>query len=175
MNSRFKKHRHPPFFSKNEKFHCNSVYNHVSRFLKNVRMFEKKVSVLMLLPGLYGGLYGQNLPYKFKNSYGDFQNRKFEKSHILVNRTISSGPQSDKISRIWETDFFDGWRLGWRSGALKEKQKHSRLFFRGAPRGVFCTFSDGGRVWWSYGLSHIGLPVTNCNFWIFPTRDGLTI
>ena len=32
-------------------------------------------------PGLYGGLYGQNLPYKFKNSYGDFQNRNFEKSH----------------------------------------------------------------------------------------------
>ena len=32
-------------------------------------------------PGLYGGLYGQNLPYKFKNSYGDFQNRNFETSH----------------------------------------------------------------------------------------------
>jgi hypothetical protein len=32
-------------------------------------------------PGLYGGLYGQNLPYKFKNSYGDLRNRNFEKSH----------------------------------------------------------------------------------------------
>jgi hypothetical protein len=28
--------------------------------------------------GLYGGLYGQNLPYKFKNSYGDFWNRNLE-------------------------------------------------------------------------------------------------
>jgi len=37
--------------------------------------------VLIFSPGLYGGLYGQNLPYKFKNSYGDFQNRNFEKSH----------------------------------------------------------------------------------------------
>ena len=37
----------------------------------------------------YGELYGQNLPYKFKKSYGDFQNRNFEKSH----RTI--GPRSD--------------------------------------------------------------------------------
>ena len=40
-------------------------------------------------PGLYGGLYGQNLPYKFKKSYGDLQNRNFEKSH----RT--TGPRSD--------------------------------------------------------------------------------
>jgi hypothetical protein len=27
---------------------------------------------------MYGGLYGQNLPYKFKNSYGDFQNHNFD-------------------------------------------------------------------------------------------------
>ena len=47
--------------------------------------FDDSVSCL----GLYGGLYGQNLPYKFKNSYGDFQNRNFEKSH----RT--TGPRSD--------------------------------------------------------------------------------
>ena len=32
-------------------------------------------------PSLYGGLYGQNLPYKFKKSYGDFQNRS-SKNHI---------------------------------------------------------------------------------------------
>jgi hypothetical protein len=32
----------------------------------------------MLFPELCGGLYGQNLPYKFKNSYGDFWNRDFE-------------------------------------------------------------------------------------------------
>ena len=35
-------------------------------------------------PGLYGRLYGQNLPYKFKNSYGDFQNRNFEKPIELL-------------------------------------------------------------------------------------------
>jgi hypothetical protein len=40
-----------------------------------------KRGVLIFFPGLYGGLYGQNLPYKFKKSYGDLQNRNFEKSH----------------------------------------------------------------------------------------------
>ena len=42
---------------------------------------SRKKGVCGFFPGLYGGLYGQNLPYKFKNSYGDFQNRNFEKSH----------------------------------------------------------------------------------------------
>jgi hypothetical protein len=32
-----------------------------------IRIFEHSVS----FPRLYGGLYGQNLPYKFKKSYGD--------------------------------------------------------------------------------------------------------
>jgi hypothetical protein len=45
--------------------------------------------VLIVFLGLYGGLYGQNLPYKFKKSYSDFQNRNFEKLH----RT--TGPRSD--------------------------------------------------------------------------------
>jgi hypothetical protein len=36
--------------------------------------------VLIFFPGLYGGLYGQNLPYKFKKSYADFH-RNFEKPH----------------------------------------------------------------------------------------------
>jgi hypothetical protein len=40
----------------------------------------EKRGVLILSPGLYGGLYGQNLPYKFKKSYADFRNRNFEKS-----------------------------------------------------------------------------------------------
>jgi hypothetical protein len=48
-------------------------------------MFGDSVSC----PGLYGGLYGQNLPYKFKKSYGELQSHKFEKSH----RT--TGPRSD--------------------------------------------------------------------------------
>ena len=46
-------------------------------------------------PGLYGGLYGQNLPYKFKKSYGDFRSRNFEKSH----RT--TGPRSDLRPDSW--------------------------------------------------------------------------
>ena len=54
------------------------------------RVFLRYVNISMC-PGLYGGLYGQNLPYKFKKSYGDFQNRNFEKSH----RTRSTGPRSD--------------------------------------------------------------------------------
>jgi hypothetical protein len=50
---------------------------------------REKVGVLIFFVGLYGGLYGQNLPYKFKKSYGDFQNRNFEKSHR------ANGPRSD--------------------------------------------------------------------------------
>jgi hypothetical protein len=42
---------------------------------------REKGGVLIFFPGLYGGLYGQNLPYKFKKSHGDFQNRNFE-NHI---------------------------------------------------------------------------------------------
>ena len=52
-------------------------------FLKNVLIFEKKGGCWFFFPCLYGGLYGQNLPYKFKNSYGDFRNCNFE-NHILV-------------------------------------------------------------------------------------------
>jgi hypothetical protein len=50
---------------------------------------REKGGVQIFFPGLYGGLYGQNLPHKFKKSHGDFQDRKFEKSH----RT--TGPRSD--------------------------------------------------------------------------------
>ena len=51
----------------------------------SIRISDGNVSC----PGLYGGLHGLNLPYKFKELYGDFQNRDFEKSH----RT--TGPQLD--------------------------------------------------------------------------------
>jgi hypothetical protein len=44
----------------------NSPPYHGGRFLKNVLIFEKKGGA-DFFPGLYGGLYGQNLPYKFKN------------------------------------------------------------------------------------------------------------
>jgi hypothetical protein len=46
-------------------------------------------------PGLYGGLYRQNLPYKSKKLYGGFQNRNFEKPH----RT--TGPRSDLKPDSW--------------------------------------------------------------------------
>jgi hypothetical protein len=52
-----------------------------------IRIFDGNVSC----PGLYGGSYeyGQNLSYKFKKLYGNFQNRNFEKLH----RT--TGPRLD--------------------------------------------------------------------------------
>jgi hypothetical protein len=61
----------------------------------NISTCKSRDSVSCL--GLYGGLYGQNLPYKFKNSYGDFCNRTFEKSHI--HRT--TGPRSDLRPDSW--------------------------------------------------------------------------
>jgi hypothetical protein len=65
----------------------------------SIRIFENSVSC----PGLYDGLYGQNLPYKFKNLYCDFWNRNFEKSH----RT--SGPRSDLIldPSFWENSVLE--------------------------------------------------------------------
>jgi hypothetical protein len=51
--------------------------------------------VLFFPPGLYGGLYGQNLPYEFKKPYGGFQDRHFEKS----NRT--TGPLSNLRPDSW--------------------------------------------------------------------------
>ena len=45
-------------------------------------------------PGLYGGLYGQNLAYKFKKLYGDFYYRNFEKSYWT---TGSRGQIWDRI------------------------------------------------------------------------------
>ena len=89
----------PPLFLKDENFFQKSASMVVIllkfRLQPTWPIFEKcshlreKGGVLIFFPGLYGGLYGQNLPYKFKKSYGDFQNRNFEKSH----RT--TGPRSD--------------------------------------------------------------------------------
>ena len=50
-------------------------------FLRYVNIMICKFEDSVSCPGLYSGLYGQNLPYKFKNSYDDFRNRNFEKSH----------------------------------------------------------------------------------------------
>ena len=64
--------------------HCHQIYirKEISRpgFL-NVNRQSCKFGGSVSCPGLYGGLYGQNLPYKFKKSYGDFRSRNFEKSH----------------------------------------------------------------------------------------------
>ena len=53
-------------------------------FLRYVNISMCKFRDSVSCPGLYGGLYGQNLPYKFKNSYGDFEDLNFEKSHTAV-------------------------------------------------------------------------------------------
>jgi hypothetical protein len=61
---------------------------------KNFSHPREKEGVLFFFPGLYGGLYGQNLPYKFKKSYGDFQNRNFEKSHRTTGSRSDLRPDS---------------------------------------------------------------------------------
>jgi hypothetical protein len=56
------------------------------------KYFDVQIWGQCVMPGVvleYGGLYWQNLPYKFKNSYDDLRNPNFEKS----NRT--TGPRSD--------------------------------------------------------------------------------
>ena len=55
---------------------------------------REKWGVLNFFPGLYGGLYGQNLPHKFKKSYGHFQNRNFEKSHRTTGLRSDLSPDS---------------------------------------------------------------------------------
>jgi hypothetical protein len=70
----------------------NKLYRLTSSFFALRKFFETHFGWQCVMPGepgLYGGLYGQNLPYKFKKSHDDFRNRNFEKSH----RT--TGPQSD--------------------------------------------------------------------------------
>jgi hypothetical protein len=95
----FSKASEPPLFLEDENIFQKSarVVGIIFQLLVQPRepIFEKcshlreKGGGADFFPGLYGGLYGQNLPYKFKKSYGDFQNRNFEKSH----RT--TGPRSD--------------------------------------------------------------------------------
>jgi hypothetical protein len=82
-----------------------------------------KGGVLIFFPGLYGGLYGQNLPYKFKKPYGDFQNRNFEKSH----RT--TGPRSDLRPDSWS----------WANSGLDTT---SRIF----ENGIFWVTTSAGRI-----------------------------
>ena len=76
-------------------FCCNSTPHHGGRFWKNVLIFEKKTRCWFLV--LVCMVYGQNLPYKFKKSYDDIQNRNIEKSH----RT--TGPWSDLRPDSWSS------------------------------------------------------------------------
>ena len=91
MAGRFKKASAPPLFLEHENFPQKSGSMVAPEITVEVQpwspIFEKcshlreKRRDSDFFPGLYGVLYGQNLPYKFKNSYGDFRNRNFEKSH----------------------------------------------------------------------------------------------
>ena len=51
-------------------------------------------------PGLYGGLYRQNLPYKFKNSYSGFRNHNF-KIHIELLAPVRSETGSVILGKFW--------------------------------------------------------------------------
>jgi hypothetical protein len=89
-------------------------------------------------PGLYGGLYGQNLPYKFKSSYGDFKNRNFEKSHRTTGpRPVRSETRFVILGKFWSRFDLQQRRnrkfLGDDQGCLSEQ---TVLFEEGAGRDV---------------------------------------
>jgi hypothetical protein len=76
-------------FSLRKSIQCSTLYRLTSSFLRYMNILMCKFADSVSCLGLYGGLYGQNLQYKFKKSYGDFRNRNFEKPY----RT--TGPRSD--------------------------------------------------------------------------------
>jgi hypothetical protein len=82
-------------FSRRKSIEFNKLYRLTSSFLRYVNISMCKFDGSVSCPGLYGGLYGQNLLYNFKNSEGDFRSRNFEKSH----RT--TGPWSDLRPDSW--------------------------------------------------------------------------
>jgi hypothetical protein len=94
------------------------------------------------------GLYGQNLPYKFKKSYGDFRNRNFEKPRRTTGPQSDLRPDSwswansglDTTSRIFENDFFVGDDQGeWSKGTVSTCPAPRRLSYRGfkpKPAGI---------------------------------------
>jgi len=69
-------------FSRRESIGFNKLYRLTSSFFALRKYFDVQIWWQCVMPGLYGGLYGQDLPYKFKNSYGNFQNHNSEKNHI---------------------------------------------------------------------------------------------
>ena len=81
----------PPFFLEDENIFQKSASMVVYGFAIELQpwspIFEKssylreKGGVQIFFPGLYGGLYGQNLPYKSKKSYDDFPQIATSKKH----------------------------------------------------------------------------------------------
>ena len=82
-------------FSIRKSIQCSTLYRLTSSFFALRKYLDTHFWGQVSCMGLYGGLYGQNLPYKFKKSYGDLRNRNFEKSH----RT--TGPRSDLRPDSW--------------------------------------------------------------------------
>ena len=85
MKGRFKKASAPPFFSEDKNFFQKSAFMVQwgiqfpivpwrPIFEKSSHLREKG-GVLIFSPGLYVGLYGQNLPYKFKKLHGDLESQ----------------------------------------------------------------------------------------------------
>jgi hypothetical protein len=96
MKGRFKKHQHPPF-QKSATMVAWGIELPMEPSWPNFRKSfhpGEKGGLLIFFPFLYGGLYGQNLPYKFKKPYGDFQNRNFEKSHRTTDPRSDLRPDS---------------------------------------------------------------------------------
>ena len=110
MKGRFQKHQHPLFLEDENIF---QKLGSIVPFLLQFRVvpwrpiFEKcshlreKGGLLNFSLGLYGRLYGQNLLYKFKNSYGDFQNRNFEKITMNYWSPVRSETGLVILSKFW--------------------------------------------------------------------------
>ena len=124
-------------FSRRKSIEFNKFYRLTSCFLRyvnsSIRIFGDSVSC----PGLYGGLYGQNLPYKFKKSYGDFQHRNFEKSHRTTGPPDRSGAGFVILSKFWSRYDLQNFRkrifLGDDQGELSKgtvlRTRVSQLYF----------------------------------------------
>ena len=79
-----------PRFSSRKSIGFPKLYRLTSSFFALHKYFDVQIWGQCVMPGVVWWVPdGQNLPYNFKNSYGDFHNRNFEKSH----RT--TGPRSD--------------------------------------------------------------------------------
>ena len=89
-------------------------YRVTSSFSCYVDILTRIFDHCMSCSGLYGGLYGQDLRYKFKTSYGNFQNRDSEKLHRTTGLRSDLRPDSwywansglDSTSSNVETESF---------------------------------------------------------------------